>query len=133
MVCLLVRKFSLFSWGKNKTFHFKCGRLNYLVIINQKIISIQKKKTQTNNKKTQLFLIKKKNITPKKTRRSAFKSLAWVNHQWNGIAPAASLNELDIKSIPSVMAVRFGQSPSDMFNVGSACTSYARTTYGPNR
>ncbi|WZZ86562.1 hypothetical protein YC2023_115141 [Brassica napus] len=31
------------------------------------------------------------------------------------------------------MAVRFGQSPSDMFNVGSACTSYARTTYGPNQ
>ncbi|KAF3600953.1 hypothetical protein F2Q69_00037850 [Brassica cretica] len=29
--------------------------------------------------------------------------------------------------------VRFGQNPSDMFNVGPACTSYARTTYGPNR
>ncbi|KAF3561546.1 hypothetical protein DY000_02012823 [Brassica cretica] len=54
------------------------------------------------------------------------KSLAWVNHQWNGIAPAASLNELDIKSIPSVMAVRFGQSPSDMFNVGSACTKISK-------
>ncbi|KAF3537621.1 hypothetical protein F2Q69_00024866 [Brassica cretica] len=29
--------------------------------------------------------------------------------------------------------VRFGQSPLDMFNVGSACTSYAWTTDGPNR
>ena len=29
--------------------------------------------------------------------------------------------------------VRFGQSPSDMFNVGPACTSYARIIYGPNR
>ncbi|WZZ86565.1 hypothetical protein YC2023_115144 [Brassica napus] len=29
--------------------------------------------------------------------------------------------------------VRFGQSPSDIFNVGPACTSYTRTTYGPNR
>ena len=55
--------------------------------------------------------------------------LSIVVNVGKGVVPMVVAKKRKVR----VSDVRFGQSPSDMFNVGPTYTSYARTTYRSNR